>query len=152
MTEQEPQTIVALFATLPAATEALDRLQSEGVPYSCLAMSDHRPAEYADLPAHIATDQQLWAIAAHVDEALHQLVIDTLRAQRPLALGHSHADTRAEATRGSVAWGHYVFETSAPTAPIGESAGTTGVSGIATSGVFGDDALAEGRPKTTAKE
>lgn len=145
MTEQEPQTIVALFATLPAATAALDALQAAGLPYTSLALREQRPDD-PGLPAQAQQAQQLWAVAASVGGPLHQRAYDLLRDHGPLALGHSHTDARPEATRGSIAWGHYVFETSAPTNPIGESTGTTGVSGVATSGIFASDALAEDRP------
>jgi hypothetical protein len=71
-----------------------------------------------------------------------------LRNHGPLAIGRMPAPHhgRSDTDQGAIAWRHYVFETPLATDAIGDFAGTTGNTGIISSGVFADGALAEGNP------
>ena len=77
-----------------------------------------------------------------------------LHAQPAFALGRLPTDdNRADDTeRGAIAWRHYVFETSAATDAVGEYAGSTGNTGIISSGVFAEGAKAEANPPADALE
>jgi hypothetical protein len=50
---------------------------------------------------------------------------------------------------GALAWRHYVFESDAATDWAGESAGTTGMTGVINSGAFATGAKVEGNPPAT---
>src|SRR5262249_46841809 len=78
--------------------------------------------------------------------------LEALDAHHPFATGRMPAANagRGDADRGAIAWRHYVFWTPAATDAVGEYAGTTGTTGVISSGVFADGAQAEGNPPANA--
>jgi len=85
-----------------------------------------------------------------LDGPASERVEPILRQHAPRALSRQHAPEhgRSESDQGALAWGHYVFATPAATDWVGDSAGTNGTTGVISSGVFADGALAEGNPPT----
>jgi hypothetical protein len=160
--QREPETIVALFGALADAEAALHELQAAGVPYPNIRMGAHTPTdleqptivERAEL-AGIAAPEQFWSLAIILDPKWRDKAIETLRQASPFALGRSPTlDNRRDDTeRGAIAWRHYVFETPLATDAVGLSSngpGTSGTTGIISSGVFAEGALAEGNPPSRA--
>lgn len=157
--QREPEKIVALFAELASAEAALHALQGAGVPYPDIHMGAHGPgdlerasiAERAELAGVVGPDT-FWSLAVVLDHKWRDKAIEILRQHEPLALGRlpSLDDRRDDTERGAIAWRHYVFESPAAADWAGESAGTTGFTGITNSGVFANSANAEGNPPTRA--
>jgi len=156
---QQPDRWIALFATLADAEAALHALQAAGTPYPALQMSAHTEAELAHLTPEehdrlvgIKAPPQFWSIAITMEPQWRDKALAALREREPFALGSLPTlDNRRDDTeRGAIAWRHYVFETSAATDAVGEHAGETGMTGIISSGVFAEGALAEGNPPAHA--
>jgi len=156
---EKPDTWIALFAKLADAEAALHALQAVGVPYPALRLGAHTAAELEQLTpaereqlARIDVPAQFWSIAVTLEPQWHDQALAVLREHRPFALGNLPTlDNRRDDTeRGAIAWRHYVFETSAATDAVGEHAGETGTTGIISSGVFAEGALAEGNPPAHA--
>lgn len=155
-------TIVALFGALADTEAALHELQAAGVPYPNIHMGAHTPAdlehatiaERAEL-AGITAPEHFWSLAVILDQKWRDKAVEVLRQANPFALGRLPAlDNRRDDTeRGAIAWRHYVFETPLATDAVGLSSngpGTTGNTGIISSGVFAEGALAEGNPPSRA--
>lgn len=157
--EHEPEMIAALFATLAEAEATLHALEGAGVPYPDIRMGAHAPgdldrasiAERAQL-AGVAAPERFWSLAVVLDPKWRDKALELLQSRRPLALGRVDPldHWRDDTERGAIAWRHYVFETPAATDWAGEGAGTTGMTGVISSGVFADGARAEGNPPTKA--
>jgi len=151
--EHAPETLVALFATLTDAEAALNALQDAGVPYPNIRMTAHTPAELEGAQlGDISAPERLWSLAVLLDPKWRDKAQDVLEAHHPFAFGRMPAENagRGDADRGAIAWRHYVFEAPAATDAVGEGAGTTGTTGIISSGVFAEGTLAEGNPPTRA--
>jgi hypothetical protein len=144
-----PEEIIALYDSLADAEAALSDLEQAGVPYPSIRMGAHT-AEDRDLPALEATQlpESFWSLRVLVEQRGRYGAEGILREHRPLAVGRMPAPNagRDDTDHGAIAWRHYVFETSSATDAVGEGAGTTGITGIISSGVFANDALAEGNP------
>jgi hypothetical protein len=156
---QKPDTWIALFAALADAEAALHALQAAGVPYPAFQLGAHTQAELERLTpeergqlAGTNAPAQFWSIAITMEPQWRDKALAALRERQPFALGSLPTlDNRRDDTeRGAIAWRHYVFETSAATDAIGEHAGETGTTGIISSGVFAEGALAEGNPPASA--
>ena len=154
-TEYAPQTIVALYASLADAEKTLQVLEAAGVPYPATRLNAHTPADLdrADIAeravlAGITLPEQFWSVAVALDAPAGDQAVELLRRHAPLAVGTLPAPDhgRGDPDRGALAWGHYVFETNAVTDAIGEYAGTTGTTGVISSGAFADGAKVEGNP------
>lgn len=151
---EAPELYAAVFADLAAAEAALHALEAAGVPYPAIRMGTHEPAELAGTPlaeraSRAGQDAHtLWSLTVTLNPQWRDRAIETLRGRDPFAIGRlPAADNRANDTeRGAIAWRHYVFETDAATDAVGEYAGTTGTTGIISSGVFADNAPASGNP------
>jgi len=157
-TEYAPQTIVALYATLADAEHALQELEAAGVPYPATRMAAHTPADLdrADITertalAGISVPDHFWSLAVALDSEGSDKAAELLRQHDPLAVGTLPAPDRGrgDPDRGALAWRHYVFESHAATDWAGESAGTTGTTGVINSGAFADGAKVEGNPPAT---
>jgi hypothetical protein len=158
--QREPEVIVALFEALAGAEAALSALQEAGVPYPDIRMGAHTPedADHVMLVEHagqagIAAPERFWSLAVLLDPKWRDDATEVLRQSQPFALGRMPtSDNRwSDTERGAIAWRHYVFETPAATDMVGLSSngpGTNGTTGIVSSGVFADGALAEGNPPT----
>lgn len=148
MTQQEPQTLVALFGTLADATAALHALQDAGVPYANISMDTHTSSELHGSLGAATLPDQVWSLAVLIGEPLHTKALDVLREQHAFALGQQTPplDGRDEIDRGRTAWGHYVFEPVDSSHWVGDAAGTAGTTGIISSGAFADNAHAEDKP------
>ncbi len=140
---------IALFAALADAEAALHAVQAAGAPYPALQLGAHTAAELERLSpeerdqlAGIDAPAQFWSIAITLEPQWRDKALAVLREHRPIVLGSLPTlDNRRDDTeRGAIAWRHYVFETSAATDAVGE----TGMTGIISSGVFAEGALAEG--------
>jgi hypothetical protein len=160
-TEHLPQTIVALFATLVDAEGALHALEAAGVPYPATRLAAHTSAdlERADIAertalAGISVPEQFWSVAVALDAPKADQAAELLRRHAPLAVGTLPAPDhgRGEPDNGALAWSHYVFETSAATDAVGEYAGTTGTTGVISSGAFADGAKVERNPPIAGKQ
>jgi hypothetical protein len=154
-TENAPQTIVALYAALADAEATLHELEAAGVPYPAIRLAAHTPADIdrADITertalAGIALPAQFWSLAVALDAQAGDKAAELLRRHAPLAVGTLPAPDhgRGDTDRGALAWRHYVFETDAATDWAGESAGTTGTTGVISSGAFASGAKVEGNP------
>jgi hypothetical protein len=144
-----PEVIIALYDALPEVEAALSQLEQAGVPYPDIRMGAHT-ADDSDLPALEATalPASFWSLQVIVDQRGRYGAEQILRDYKPLAVGRMPAPDagRDDTDHGAIAWRHYVFETPFATDAVGELAGTTGNTGIISSGVFSDNALAEGNP------
>ena len=147
--ERAPEHVVALYHGLAETQAAMEELQGAGVAYPDIHMNAHTNAD-TDLPA-IETGElppQFWSLQVVVVEPGVYGAEDILRKHSPLAVGRMQAPNagRSDTDLGALAWRHYVFETSHATDWVGETAGTTGTTGIGSSGVFAEGTLAEGNP------
>ena len=154
-TEYTPQTIVALYASLADAEKTLQVLEAAGVPYPATRLNAHTPADLdrADIAERVVLSgitlpEQFWSVAVALDAPEGDQAVELLRRHAPLAVGMLPAPDhgRGDPDRGALAWGHYVFETNAATDAIGEYAGSTGTTGVISSGAFADGAKVEGNP------
>jgi len=154
-TEYAPQTIVALYATLADAENTLHALEAAGVPYPATRLAARTPADLdrADIAertalAGITVPEHFWSVAVALDTQAGDRAAEMLHRYTPLAVGTLPAPDhgRGDPDRGALAWGHYVFETDAATDAIGEYAGTTGTTGVISSGAFASGAKVEGNP------
>ena len=154
-TEYAPQTIVALYASLADAEKTLQVLEAAGVPYPATRLNAHTPADLdrADIAERVVLSgitlpEQFWSVAVALDAPEGDQAVELLRRHAPLAVGMLPAPDhgRGDPDRGALAWGHYVFETNAATDAIGEYAGSTGTTGVISSGAFADGAKVEGNP------
>jgi hypothetical protein len=158
-TESVPQTIVALYARLADAEATLHELEAAGIPYPATRMAAHTPADlaHAELAertalAGIRLPEQFWSLGVALDTQAGDKAAELLRRHAPLAVGTLPAPDhgRGDTDRGALAWRHYVFETTAATDWAGESAGTTGTTGVISSGAFATGAKVEGNPPAIA--
>jgi hypothetical protein len=152
---RKPEAVVALFESLAQAEAALNALQEAGVPYPDIRMGTHDDTDRALIlenakQAGVSAPDHFWSLVVLLDPKWADKAPDVLRQHQPFAIGRMPlGDNRWNDTeRGAIAWRHYVFETSAAGDWAGESAGTTGFTGVTSSGVFADGALAEGNPPT----
>ena len=144
-----PEVIIALYGSLADVEAALSDLQQAGIPYPNLRMGAHTAGD-SDLPTLGATalPDRFWSLRVIIDQPGRYGAERILRKHQPLAVGRMPAPDagRDDTDQGAIAWRHYVFETPFATDAVGEYAGTTGNTGIISSGVFANDALAEGNP------
>ncbi len=143
------ETLIARYTRLANAEAALHDLQAAGIPYPDIRMS----AQAAhDCPQGGEGDRSAicWSLTVMLDGPASEHVDAILRRHAPRLVSRQPAPEhgRSESDQGALAWGHYVFATSAATDWVGDFAGTNGTTGIISSGVFADGALAEGNPPT----
>jgi hypothetical protein len=141
--------LIARYARLADAEAALHELQGAGIPYPDIRMG----AQAAhDCPHPLEGDRSAicWSLTVMLDGPARERIEPILRQHTPRALSRQPAPEhgRSESAQGAIAWGHYVFATPAATDWVGDYAGTNGTTGIISSGVFADGALAEGNPPT----
>jgi hypothetical protein len=157
-TENIPETIVAFYSTLADAESTLAELEAAGVAYPAIRLAAHAPADLdqADIVertalAGIRLPEHSWSLAVALDPRWAGKAAELLRQHAPLAVATLPAPDRGrgDTDRGALAWRHYVFETSAATDAIGEYAGTTGTTGVISSGAFASGAKVEGNPPAT---
>ena len=152
MTEQEPQTLVALFGRLAQAEAALHALQDAGVPYANISLASHDPEAVELSVGHTITDDDglIWSLSVLIGEPLFTKSNEVLRGQDAFALGQQPAAYAGRDTidRGKTAWGHYVFEPVAASSWVGDAAGTAGTTGIISSGALSDRANVQDSPST----
>jgi hypothetical protein len=156
--EFAPETIVAFYVTLADAELTLNELEAAGVPYPAIRMSantsaDLDQAEIDDRAAlaGLRLPDRFWSLAVALEPPWDDQVADLLRRRTPLATGTLAAPDRGrgDTDRGALAWRHYVFETNVATDAVGEFAGTTGTTGVISSGAFASGAKVEGNPPVT---
>jgi hypothetical protein len=142
-----PDAIVALYDTLADVQAAMDELEGAGVPYPDIRMGAHTADDRAlpDLGA-AALPERFWSLSVLIDQRGRYHAEDILRGHRSFAVGRMPATHkgRSDTDLGAIAWRHYVFETPVATDHVGDSAGTTGNTGVISSGVYAAGALAEG--------
>jgi hypothetical protein len=143
------ETLVARYASLADAEAALHELQDATIPYSDIRMGAQTAQ---DCPHAQAGDRSAicWSLTVMLDGPARERVDPILRQHAPRALTRQLAPQhgRSETHQGAIAWRHYVFATSAATDWAGDSAGTNGTTGVISSSVFANGALAEGNPPT----
>jgi hypothetical protein len=153
--ERIRETVVALYTTLADAEAALSELERSGVPYPDIRLAAHAPGD-PDLmavmeraaPDGITTPDYSWSLAVALEPKWADKAVEVLRKHQPIAIGTTPAPNhgRGDSDSGAIAWRHYVFKSSAATDAAGESAGTTGTTGVISSGAFANDAKVEGSP------
>jgi hypothetical protein len=143
------ETLVARYASLADAEAALHDLQDATVPYPDIRMGaqaaqDCPHAREGDLSA------MCWSLTVMLDGPARERISPILRQHAPRVVSRQPAPQhgRSETDQGAIAWRHYVFATPAATDWVGDSAGTNGTTGVISSGVFANGALAEGNPPT----
>jgi hypothetical protein len=153
--EHAPDTVVALYTTLADAEATLHDLEGSGVPYPKIRMAAHAPGELEHMAivertalADIAAPGHFWSLAVLMEPLWAGKAMEVLRKRQPFAVGAVPPPNRGrgDTDGGALAWRHYVFESDAATDIGGEHAGTTGGTGIITSGAFANSARAEGNP------
>jgi len=149
-----PETVVALYGELAAAEAAMSALEAAGIPYPDIRLRPHRidDLDRPDLGAVTLSDI-FWSLNVVIDQRGVYHAEDILLSHHPLATGRMPAllHGRSDTDLGALAWRHYVFETPLATDQVGETAGTTGNTGVSISGVFANGALAEGNPPVRGK-
>jgi hypothetical protein len=147
--QHTPEVISALYASLADVEAALNDLEQAGVPYPDIRIGAHTAGD-RDLPAFEATapPESFWSLRVIIDQRGRYGAEHILREHKPFAVGRMPAPDagRDDTDLGAIAWRHYVFETPFATDAVGDYAGTTGNTGIISSGVFANGALAEGNP------
>ena len=158
-TEYAPQTIVALYTTLADAEHTLHDLEDAGVPYPATRLGTHTPADVdcADIAertalAGITLPEHFWSVASGAGCAGKRPCCRVAAPAR--AVGGEYAARagstgRGDPDRGALAWRHYVFETERSDRLGRRDAGTTGTTGVISSGAFADGAKVEGNPPAT---
>jgi hypothetical protein len=155
--ERTSETIVALYATLADAEATMRDLEAAGVAYPAIRLGAHTPGDLARAElaertalAGISVPDHFWTLAVALEPQWADKAVDLLRHRAPLTIGTLPAPDRGrgDTDRGALAWRHYVFETPAATDWAGESAGTTGTTGVISSGAFATGAKVEGNPPT----
>ena len=155
--ERTPETIVALYATIADAETTLRDLEAAGVPYPAIRLGAYTPgdldrAELAERTAlaGVSLPDHFWTLAVALEPPWADKAVELLRQRAPLAVGTLPAPDRGrgDTDRGALAWRHYVFETPAATDAVGDFAGTTGTTGVISSGAFATGAKVEGNPPT----
>jgi len=153
--EYAPETIMAFYSTLADAERTLTELEAAGVPYPAIRLAAHTPADLdrADIGertalAGITLPDHFWSLAVAPEPQWVNQAVELLHQHAPLATRTLPAPDhgRGDPDRGALAWRHYVFETQAATDAIGEFAGTTGTTGVISSGAFATGAKVEGNP------
>jgi hypothetical protein len=147
--QRMPEMIVALFNDLPVVTEAMARLEERGVPYSDIRLRTYpnQDDDMSSLPPGLPSlAEQVWMLQVVVEFPGVFRAEELLREHMPLAIGRCLAPNRgrSDTELGALSWRHHVFASSTASDQVGESAGTTGLTGITTSGVFADDAVTTG--------
>jgi hypothetical protein len=144
-----PEQIVALYSKLAAAEAAMEAVEAAGAPYPDIRLGAHNinDPERPDL-GDVALPDIFWSLKVVIDQRGVYHAEEALREHHPLAIGRMPAPLhgRSDTDLGALAWRHYVFTTPLATDQVGETAGTTGNTGVITSGVFADGAQAEGNP------
>jgi hypothetical protein len=157
MTERQPvpKAVVAVYNALAAAEAALHELQDAKIPYPNIRMQAHAAddPEFQRLAGADAAPP-FWSLNVILDEQESGQVEELLRKHDPITVGWlpDSAVGRSEPDQGAIAWRHYVFHSPAATDETGDSAGTTGMTGIISSGVFATGAHAEGNPPASGLE
>jgi hypothetical protein len=153
--QHDTEHVVALFANLAEAEAALHALQDAGVAYPAMHLGAHARedldradvAERAGL-AGVSAPERFWSLRVALEPQSRDKAREALARLAPFALARPEAIDLPvdDVDHGGIAWRHYVFETPRATDAVGEYAGTTGNTGVISSGVFADGALAEGNP------
>ena len=134
------ETLAARYTSLADAEATLYELQGAGIGYPDIRMGTQAAD---DCPHAQAGDRSAicWSLTVIFDGPARERI-------EPILRQHAPEHGRGETDQGAIAWGHYVFATPAATDWVGDFAGTNGTTGIISSGVFADGALAEGNPPT----
>jgi hypothetical protein len=147
--QHTPELIIALYDALADVEAAMSELEQAGVPYPDIRMGAHTAGD-RDLPTFEATalPERFWSLRVVIEQRGRYGAEQILRKHAPLVVGRMPAPNagRSDTDLGAIAWRHYVFETPLATDAVGEYAGTTGNTGVISSGVFASGALAEGNP------
>jgi hypothetical protein len=143
------ETLVARYARLADAEAALHELQNATIPYSDIRMGA-QPSHNCPQAGESDRPGICWSLAVMLTGASSERVDAILRQHAPRAVSRQLAPEhgRSESDQGALGWGHYVFATPAATDWVGDFAGMNSTTGIISSGVFADGALAEGNPPT----
>jgi len=143
MTEKQRQGVItALYGALADAEGALNALLDGGVPYEQIHMGSHGPADPLRREVPHDLPEQFWSIAVRPEGLDADQLAAHLRDHRPLALEWLRAPDleRSDPERGAMAWGHFVFDSPDSTNQQPESSGTSGTTGVISSGAFSDGA------------
>lgn len=145
--EHEFAPIVALYGTLGDTEAAHSALLASGLSEARLLLGalDAEQIAAAGLPDAV---ERAWSLTILPDDQPAEALIEELRRHRPLTIGRID-DPRAardEVARGAIAWRHYVFESPVATESNTFAAGQTGMTGVANTGAFANDAIAEDDP------
>jgi hypothetical protein len=149
-----PEQIVALYGDLAAAEAAMEAVEAAGVAYPDIRLGAHSigDPELPDL-GNVTLPDRFWSLKVVIDQRGVYHAEETMLQHHPLATGRMPAPLhgRSDTDLGALAWRHYVFTTPLATDQVGETAGTTGNTGVAINGVFAGGAQAEGNPPVRGK-
>lgn len=139
--EQSPEIIVVLYDQLANAEAALADLQAAGLDYAVIRMEAHDASVYAsDLQQAAPVSGSIWALTIPVGAGATDAVQAALNSHDPVAVGQAPAPDKGhdEVKQGAVAWRHYRLNGPPGTDQVTDAAGTSGTTGIITSGLFAD--------------
>lgn len=139
--EQSPEMIVALYDQLANAEAALADLQAAGLDYAVIRMEAHDASEFASALQHAAPiSGNIWSLTIPAEAGATDDAQAALNNHDPVAVGQAPAPDkgRDEVKQGAIAWRHYRLNGPPGTDQVTDAAGTSGTTGIITSGLFAD--------------
>jgi hypothetical protein len=146
--EQHIPLVAAIYGSLADVEGALNALLADGVPYERTHMGEHAGDDPLRASVSAALPERFWSLAIRPGDDEPQRLKEKLAGYGALSVGtlRSTELERSEAERGSLAWGHFVFESPASTNQQPEASGTSGTTGIASSGAFASGAHVQKEP------
>jgi hypothetical protein len=141
--EQEPTTLVALYARLADVEATHTALREAGVAEGRVRFASHSGAELREANLPLGSAEYAWSLTVLPGEGDLAVLLEVLRRHEPLLLGSVNDEhlARTEVDQGQIAWAHYVFESPAASDAVTEAAGTTGTTGVVNSGAFAEGAV-----------
>lgn len=139
--EHAPDVIIALYDQLAHAEAALNDLLAAGLDYAVIQMETHDASDYAGaLKGAPPASGTIWSLTIPADAGATEAAQAAINNHDPLAVGRAQAPDkgRDEVTQGAIAWQHYRFDAPPGTDQIADAAGTTGTTGVISSGAFAD--------------
>lgn len=148
MAEEHPL-VAAIYTSLAEVEGALNALLADGVPYEHTHMGEHTGDDPIRAAVSAALPERFWSLAVKPTERDPQQIKERLAAHGALSVGSLRAPEleRSDPERGAVAWGHFVFESPAATTQQPEASGTSGTTGVVSSGAFADGANVQREPR-----
>jgi hypothetical protein len=134
--------VAAIYGSLADVEAALNALLAAGVPYETTHMGEHVGADPLRGAVSATLPERFWSLAVKPGERDPEQLKEKLAEHAALSVGSMRSPEleRSDPERGAVAWGHFVFDSPASTNQQPEASGTSGTTGIVSSGAFADGA------------